>query len=129
MGRPDAGRHLFASREGGPVIVTPFGHRTFFLVPFQVGGKTPGGVWLENEHGESLHHKGLPRIFGRVTKVSATCREVRVGDWVVFPPNRPIRVATAAGPIYVLGEQTVLGIVQAPDGDPWFNWFITEPAA
>jgi hypothetical protein len=96
-------------------------HRAFAIKPFQVGGQTPGGVWLENERGESLHDRRLPCIFGRVTQVSPSCRDVRVGDWVCFPPNRPIRVRTKAGNIYVLTESSVLGIVQAPDGEPWFD--------
>jgi hypothetical protein len=103
------------------VIVTPTQHRGFFLQPWTIGGQTPGGVWLENERGESLHDRRLPRIFGRVTAVSATCRDVRVGDWVIYPPNRPVRLPTKEGNIYALTEASVLGIVQHPDGEPWFT--------
>jgi hypothetical protein len=102
------------------MTIEPFQHRGFFLQPFQVGGQTPGGVWLETESGESLHDRRLPCIFGRVTKISASCRDVRVGDWILFPPNRPVRTKTRDGNIYSLTETAILGIVQAPDGQPWF---------
>ena len=101
--------------------VVPFAHRGFFMQVFQIGGKTAGGVWLENERGESLHHKSLLPIFGRVTATHPSCRDVRVGDWCVFDRGRPIRVKTREGTKYVLDERMVLAIVQHPDGDVWFR--------
>jgi co-chaperonin GroES (HSP10) len=92
----------------------PFGHRVFFLRPFQAQGETDTGILLQ-------HHDKLPPIYGRVTQTHPSCRDVRVGDWVVYAPNRPTRVKTREGSLYVLDETQVLGVVEAGDGHPWFD--------
>ena len=74
---------------------------------------TPGGVYLQHDH-------RLASPFGRVTAVAPDCRDVRVGDWVVFRPQRPIRLSTSVGVVYALDETQVLAVVEAGDGRPWF---------
>jgi D-serine deaminase-like pyridoxal phosphate-dependent protein len=91
----------------------PFGYRTLFLVPFRAEGVTDSGISI-------AHHEKLHVIYGRVTATHSTCRNARVGDWAVFLPNRPTRVPTARGNIYVLDERQILGIVEPGDGAPWF---------
>ena len=92
----------------------PFGHRTMFVRPFRMGGETASGILVQ-------HHEKLPVIYARVTAVHPTCRNVRVGDWVIHEPNRTERLTTADGPIYVLDERLLLGVVEPGDGDPWFR--------
>ncbi len=92
----------------------PAARRSFFLAPFVPEGTSPGGVWIS-------HHKSIPAIFGRVTAVHHTCRDVRVGDWVVFEAGRPVRLKWSGGRVFCLREQSLLGIVLPPDGLPWFQ--------
>jgi hypothetical protein len=44
---------------------------------------------------------------------------VVVGDWVIFRPNRPVRLEWAGGVTYCLDERQVLGIVKVGD-EPFF---------
>jgi hypothetical protein len=92
----------------------PFGHRVFFLRPFIPEGVTPGGVYIQ-------HDSRLASPFGRVTQVTPDCRDVRPGDWVVFRPNRPIRLLTSVGAVYALDETDVLAVVEPGDSAPWFS--------
>jgi hypothetical protein len=97
----------------------PFQYRGLFLVPFSTEGQmTASGISV-------VHDKRLPKIYGRVTAVHSSCRTVRVGDWVVFERERPVRLPYPGGQVWSLDERQVLGVVQAPDGLPWF----TEEAA
>lgn len=93
--------------------VRPHGDRVLFVDPFLPQGRSPGGVWI-------VHHEKIPKIFGQVTAVSESCREVRVDDWVVFMPNRPTRLATSGGVVHAISERELLAIIMAPDGVPWF---------
>lgn len=92
----------------------PFSPHTFFLQPFGMDGTTDSGI-------ELIHHVKLPIIYGRVTAVHPSCRNVAVGDWVIFPPERPERLTTASGTLYCLDERIALGVVEPGDGRPYFN--------
>jgi hypothetical protein len=92
----------------------PYGKGVFYLRPFVPEGFTPSGIFIQ-------HHRSLPAIFGRVTAVHASCRSVRVGDWVVFEAGRPVRLKWRGGHVYALRERALLGIVLPPDGLPWFS--------
>lgn len=91
----------------------PFAYRSFFLVPFRAEGLTASGIKIQ-------HHEKLHVIYGRVTQVHPSCRIVRSGDWVLYLPNRTVRVPTRTGNLYVLDETQVLGVVEPGDGLPWF---------
>ena len=68
----------------------PFAYRSLYLKPFAMDGTTASGIVLQ-------HHDKLAKIYGRVTAVHPSCRNVRVGDWVIFEPGRPERLSTREG--------------------------------
>ena len=92
----------------------PFAYRSLYLKPFAMDGTTASGIVLQ-------HHDKLAKIYGRVTAVHPSCRNVRVGDWVIFEPGRPERLSTREGAIYCLREQHVLGVVEPGDRRAWFD--------
>lgn len=97
-----------------PCGVAPFGNRVCFIVPMRKEGNyKQTGIWLS-------HHAGVPVVYGRVIAAHPTCRNVRIGDWVVHLPKRPVRLKTAAGNIYAIDETNLIAIVEAGDGKPWF---------
>lgn len=92
----------------------PFSWRTCFVKPFMMEGLTESGILI-------AHHKNLDTIYARVTQVHPSCRNVRVGDWVLHLRNRAERVKSPDGAIYLLDERLVIGVVDPGDGTPWFQ--------
>jgi hypothetical protein len=98
----------------------PFAERSFFLEPFLPKGQK-NGVWLEDQQGNSIHDRRIEPIYGRVTAIHPTCRYVRVHEWVIFLPNRPVEVKCPEGKIWWMLEKEVLGCVEAGDSFAWFE--------
>ena len=96
------------------MTLKPFGDRVLFLEPFGAGGRKASGVFV-------VHDRRLPSVYGKVTAVHPSCEQVRVGDWIIFAPKRPVKLTYPAGTIYALDEREVLGIVDAGDHRPWFE--------
>ena len=84
-----------------------------FIRPFAMGGTTKSGIKLN-------FHDKLYQIYGEVLDAHPSCRYVRVGDFVIFMPNRPVKLKRPGGPVYALREMQVLGIVDPGDGEVWF---------
>lgn len=94
--------------------LVPFGPHSLYLRPFKPDGMTPGGVFIPG------HHDKLPAIYGRVTATHPTCSRVRVGDWIIFRRDRPVRTVWSGGVTYATTEEQVLAVLEPGDGAPWW---------
>ena len=100
----------------------PYGLGMFHLVPLRAEGETSSGIVIE-------HDRRLPPVYGRVTAVHPSCRKVRVGDWVLYLPNRPTRAAWSGGVVYALDEAQVVGIIRLSGDVPYFGATSREAVA